>query len=164
MSLLEMIALILSAGDSSRLNRDLVQRRQIAFNAYAAANALGERYASLFQMGGAPRHPHTAEELEKEFTGHLERLKTEPVGEAELRRALNQAEAGLYNGLDRNIILAMRILGNSQVFHDVDAEFRRVEQLKTVTAAEIMAAAKKYFVETNRTVGVLRRKSVGGEK
>jgi predicted Zn-dependent peptidase len=161
---LEMIALVLSAGDSSRFNRDLVQRRQIAFNAYAAANALGERYGSLFQLGGAPRHPHSAPELEKEFYGHLERLKSEPVGEAELRRALNQAEAGLYNGLDRNLVLAMRILGNSQLFHDVDAEFKRVEQLKTVTAADIMAAAKKYFIETNRTVGILLRKAEGGEK
>jgi predicted Zn-dependent peptidase len=155
---------VLSAGDSSRLNRDLVQRRQIAFNASAAANSLGERYGSLFLLQGAPRHPHTVAELEKEFYGHLEKLKTEPVGEAELRRALNQAEAGLYNGLDRNAYLAMRILSNAQVHHDVDAEFKRVEALKSVTAAEVMTAAKKYFIETNRTVGILQRKAEGGEK
>ena len=47
---------------------------------------------------------------------------------------------------------------------DVDAEFKRVEQLKTVTPAEIMAAARKYFVPSNRTVGVLQRKAEGGEK
>jgi len=161
---LEMISLVLSAGDSSRLTRDLVQRRQIAISAYAVANALGERYASLFQLAGAPRHPHSVEELEKEFYGHLERLKIEPVSEAELRRALNQAEAGLYNGLDRNMFLAFRILGNAHLHDDVDAEFRRVEQLKTVTAAEIMAMAKKYFIETGRTVGILQRKATGGEK
>jgi predicted Zn-dependent peptidase len=160
----EMIAMILSAGDSSRLNRDLVQRRQMAFNASAAANALGERYGSLFMLQGAPRHPHTVAELENEFYGHLEKLKAEPVGEAELRRAINQAEAGLYNGLDRNMVLAMRILGNAQLHNDVDAEFKRVEALKSVTAAEIMAAANKYFIETNRTVGILQRKAEGGEK
>jgi len=161
---LEMIALVLNAGDSARLNRDLVQRRQIAFSAGATANALGERYGSLFMLQGAPRHPHTVAELEKEFYDHLDKLKTEPVGEADLRRALNQAEAGLYNGLDRNMFLAMRILGNAHIHNDVDAEFKRVEALKSVSAAEIMAAAKKYFIETNRTVGILQRKAEGGVK
>lgn len=161
---LEMIALLLSAGDSSRLNRDLVVRRQIAFNAFASANALGERHGSLFMLQGAPRHPHTVQELENEFYAHLNRLKTEPVGEAELRRAINQAQAALYNGLDRNILLGMRILSNAQLHGDVDAEFKRVEQLKTVSAAEIMAAAEKYFTASNRTVGILLRKEQGEKK
>lgn len=161
---LEMIALVLSRGESSRLTRDLVQRRQVAFNAGASANTGGDRFGSFFLLSGAPRHPHTVDELENEFYKHLEKLKTEPVGEAELRRAVNQAEAALYGGLDRNMALGMRVLLNAQVHGDVDAEFKRVEQLKTVTPAEIMAAARKYFIPSNRTVGVLQRKAEGGEK
>jgi len=161
---LKMIELVLNAGDSARLSRDLVTRRQLAVSVTASADAIGRRYPSLFLLAGTPRHPHTAAELENEFYAHLERLKTEPVSEAELRRAINQAAAGLMNGMDRNMVLAFRILSNALLSHDVDVESKRVEQLKTVTPAEIGAVARKYFVAANRTVGTLERQVEGGEK
>ncbi len=157
---LELIIYILSRGDSSRLRRDLITNRKMALNVVAYVNDPGVRYSSLFTIYCQPRYPHTPEELEKAIYEHLEKLKTEPVPKEEIERAVNQAEASLYRsiGFAENIFLAMRILRNVLLFDDIDADFKRVSEMKKITPEEIMNVAKKYFTENNRTIGILLRK------
>lgn len=164
--ILRLISMILSRGDSSRLVRDLVTNKKLALSVYAGANSPGQRYSSLFEVYGQPRYPHTPEELEKAVSEHLEKLKTEPVTQPEIDRALNQAEASLYRsiGFAENVFLAMRILRNVVIYGDMDADFKRVEAMKKITPADIMDAAKRTFNESNLTVGTLLPKEKGGEK
>lgn len=163
---LNLISRILSRGSSSRLYRDLITNRRIAISISAATNVPGSRYASLFRIYGRPQHPHTPEELETTIYEHLDRMKEEPVKAEELEKAINMAEAALYRsiGFADNVFLAMRLLRNIILYDDMDADFKRVEAFKKITQEEIMAAAKKYFTESNRTVGILLRKEKGGEK
>ena len=161
---LSLASLILSRGSSSRFTRDLVTNKKIAISVFASASAA--RYPALFMLMGQPRHPNTVQDLEKAVLEHLNRLQTEPVTQAEIDKSINQAEAGLYRsmGFADNVFLAMRLLRNVIIFDDMDADLKRVEGLKKITPEEIMAAANKYFTETNRTVGILLRKEKGGEK
>jgi len=161
---LSLASMILSRGSSSRLTRDLITNKKIAVSVFASASAA--RYPGLFMIIGQPRHPHTVQDLEKAVLEHLERLKKEPVTREEIDRSINQAEAGLYRsaGFADNVFLAMRLLRNVIIFDDIDADWKRVEELKKITPEEIMTAANKYFTETNRTVGILLRKEKGGEK
>jgi predicted Zn-dependent peptidase len=163
---LGLASMILSRGSSSRLYRDLVTNKKIAISVSATTNYPGSRYPGLFAIFGQPRNPNTPQDLEKAIFEHLDRLKKEPVTQEEIDKAINQAEASLYRsaGFADNVFLAMRLLRNVILFDDVDADFKRVEKMKKTTAEEIMAAANKYFVETNRTVGVLLRKEKEGEK
>jgi predicted Zn-dependent peptidase len=163
---LRVIALLLSRGESSRLVRDLVTNQKLALSVYAYANSPGQRYDSLFQIAGEPRHPHTTAELEAAVYGHLDKLKTQPVTKEELEKVVNMAEASLYrsSSFGQNIFLAMRLLSNVVIYGDVDADFKRVEAMKKITPQEIMDTAKRVFDESNRTVGVLVRKEQGGEK
>jgi predicted Zn-dependent peptidase len=161
---LSLASMILSRGSSSRLTRDLVTNKKIAVSIGASASAA--RYPALFMIIGQPRHPNTALDLEKAVLEHLDRLKKELVTRPEIEKSINQAEAGLYRsmGFADNVFLAMRLLRNVIIFGDIDADWKRVEALKKITPEEIMAAAGKYFTETNRTVGILLRKERGGEK
>jgi len=161
---LSLASMILSRGSSSRLTRDLVTNKKIAVSVFASATAA--RYPALFMIMGQPRHPNTVQDLEKALLEHLDRLKKEPVTQAEIDKSINQAEAGLYRsmGFADNVFLAMRLLRNVIIFDDMDADLKRAEALKKITPEEIMAAANKYFSETNRTVGILLRKERGGEK
>jgi predicted Zn-dependent peptidase len=161
---LSLAGLILSRGSSSRLTRDLVTNKKIAMSVSASASTA--RYPSLFMIAGQPRNPNTAQDLEKAVLEHLDRLKKEPVTQAEIDKSINQAEASLYRsaGFADNVFLAMRLLRNVIIFDDMDADWKRVEAMKETTPEEIMAAANKYFTETNRTVGILLRKERGGEK
>jgi predicted Zn-dependent peptidase len=161
---LSLASMILSRGSSSRLYRDLVTNKKIAVSVYSTASA--NRYPALFMIVGQPRHPNTAQDLEKTVLEHLDRLKKEPVTQAEIDKSINQAEAALYRsiGFADNVFLAMRLLRNVIIFDDMDADWKRVEALKKITPEEIMAAVNARFTETNRTVGILLRKEKGGEK
>lgn len=163
---LRVAALVLSRGQSSRLVRDLVTNRKLALEVFAYAGAPGQRYPGLFEISGQTRYPHTPAELEAAITEHLDRLKKEPVGKEELEKVLNMAEASLYrsSSFGQNIFLAMRLLNNVVIFGDVDADFKRVEAMKTVTPQEIMDTARRVFDESNRTVGTLVHREQGGEK
>ena len=161
---LSLAGMILSRGNSSRLYRDLVTNKKMAVSVFASASAA--RYPALFMIQGNPRHPNTVQDLEKAVSEHLDRLKKEPVTRAEIDKSINQAEASLYRsaGFADNVFLAMRLLRNVIIFDDMDADLKRVEAMKKITPEDIMAAANKYFVESNRTVGILLRKEKGGDK
>jgi len=161
---LSLASMILSRGSSSRLYRDLVTNKKIAVSVFASASAA--RYPALFMIMGQPRHPNTVQDLEKTVLEHLDRLKKEPVTQAEIDKSINQAEASLYRsmGFADNVLLAMRLLRNVIIFDDMDADWNRVEALKKITPEEIMAASNKYFTDSNRSVGILLRKERGGEK
>jgi predicted Zn-dependent peptidase len=166
---LGLIASILSRGASSRLERDLVTNRKLALYVEAYGNSPGARYPSLFEIYGAPRYPHTPQELEQAVLEHLERLKTGAVTKDELDRAVNQSEASLYRsiGFAENVFLAMRLLRNVVIYNDLDADFKRVEALRTITPQDIRETAGRIFREANRTVGTLLKKGsdkTGGER
>jgi predicted Zn-dependent peptidase len=158
---LEMIAYILSLGDSSRFTRDLVTNRKLAVSIYASPGT-GRRYEGLFMISGEPRSPNTAEDLEKAVYEHLDRLKTEPVKKEELDKVVNQLEAQLYQGFNNNLFIAFRLLQGSVIEGDIDAEFKDVEALKNITPEDILSTAQRIFAFDNRTVGILRKK--GGVK
>ena len=162
---LEVISMILSQGETSRFQTDLVNQKMLALTAYAYENSLGVRYPSLFQVYALPRHPHTTAELETAIYQHLERLKTEPVKAQELTKVINQAEASLNRsiGFAENVFLAMRIARNVLLYDDLDNEAKRVEAMKTVTPQEIMDTAQQIFTEENRTVAVQEKKAEGGK-
>jgi predicted Zn-dependent peptidase len=161
---LSLASMVLSRGSSSRLYRDLVTNKKIALSIFASSQAA--RYPGLFIIMGQPRHPNTVQDLEKGVLEHLDRLKKEPVTREEIDKSINQAEASLYRsmGFADNVFLAMRLLRNIIIFDDMDADWKRVEAMKKITPEEIMAAADKYFVESNRTTGILLRKEKGGAK
>ncbi len=163
---LSLVSMILSRGNSSRLYRDLVTNRKMAISIFATTNYPGSRYPALFAILGRPIHPNTPEDLERAVYEHLDRLKQEEVTRPEIDKAINQAEAALFrsSGFAENVFLAMRLLRNVILFDDMDADVRRVEAMKSITPAEIMAAAKATFTESNRSVGILLRKEKGGEK
>jgi predicted Zn-dependent peptidase len=102
----EMIEGILSYGRTSRLYRRLVEDEKIAVEASASNGFPGERYPNLFILSGTPRHPHTAEELEKALIEELDRLKNEPVEEKDLLKIKNQVQTSFLRKLDSNSSLS----------------------------------------------------------
>ncbi len=152
---------ILANGRSSRLYRKLVLEKQLA-SQVSVFDAPGSIYPNLFIIYAAPRSPHTAEEVEKAILAELERLKTEPVRERELKMILNQLEyqearqMGTNGGLARNLTeyeataLTWRYLTTYK------------EKLASLTPSDIQRVAQKYFIRENRIVGTLVTKKEGG--
>jgi predicted Zn-dependent peptidase len=154
----EVIEALLSKGRTSRFHRSIVQGKQIAEDVNAANGMPAARYPNLFTVMGTPRHPHTAEELEQAVYVEIEKLKKEPVKKQELEKIINQLRAEFIRDLSSNSGLASRLSYYEIITGDYRYMTRYIEMIEKVTPKDIMAAAKKYLVEENRTVADLKKK------
>jgi len=154
---LEVLSVVLAAGRSSRLYRDLVHERQLALEA-------GGDYSyfsldpNLFWFWATPLPGQTADTLEKELLGHMERLEREPVSEVELARAKNQVEAA-FVFQDDSIHRRASLLARFELIGGYALKDRYLASLRAVTAADLQRVAGTYFSSDRKNVGVLLPKS-----
>ncbi|RPH81013.1 MAG: insulinase family protein [Candidatus Rokuibacteriota bacterium] len=150
---LEVLSVVLSGGRASRLYRDLVHERQLAVVA-------GGDYSyfsldpNLFWFWATPLPGQTAETLEKELLGHLERLKREPVSEVELARAKNQIEAGFVFQED-SIHRRASLLARFELIGGYALKDRYLGAIRAVSAADVQRVAGAYFQDDKKNVGIL---------
>ena len=151
----EIIEGILSSGRTSRLYRRLVEEEKTAVAVSASNGYPGERYPNLFVLFATPRHPHTAEELEKALLEELNRLKSEVVGKEELQKIKNQIQTDFLRRLDSNSRLAFWLSYGQSLFGDWRYILERMKSYDKVTAEDVRRVARKYFIPRNRTVATL---------
>jgi predicted Zn-dependent peptidase len=152
------LASILTSGRTSRMNKDLVQEKQIAVSVGAGSGG-GARYPNLFTFNAVPRFPHTVEEVEKAILEHIEKVKTEPVSERELQKVKNSWEASYVRQMGSNMGLAMTLTRYQLLFGDWKLYLKYKDILTGITAADVMAFAKTYLTPENRTVAFLIKKA-----
>ena len=152
MPVLDVISTILSQGQSSRLYKRLVDS-QLALSAGGyAGDALDP---TLFRFNITPRSGVDPAATEKALFEELARLQSEPVPDAELRKAKNQMLADLYRRR-KTIENRANLLGEYEVFHgDYAKLFTADQEIEAVTAEAIQRVAQKYFTSKNRTVATL---------
>jgi zinc protease len=141
---------ILSDGQSSRIFRKLVYDKQIALAAFGGGNIIED--PNLFFAVAIVQPGHTTDEAADALIEELDRLRTEPVSDAELQQAKNQ--------FARDYILSREtdqqkaeVLGHAAVIHNdlrtADGEF---DIFQKTTAADVQRVAKTYFTPENRVV------------
>jgi zinc protease len=150
---LEVLQGILSSGKSSRLYTSLVYEKQLVLYAGGEYDNIAND-PNLFYVYAGVMPGKTTEEVEKALYAEIEKLKTEPVADEELRKAKNQIEAGFIMGQDSVFFQAM-LLGQ----HETVASWKMLEKylagIRAVTKDDIKRVTKEYFSEDNRTVGIL---------
>ncbi|HID00842.1 MAG TPA: insulinase family protein [Piscirickettsiaceae bacterium] len=151
---LELAAAVLAGDASSRLARQLVRGRKVAAMADAGYNATA-LWDPLFTLSARPAQGQSVETLEQALWAEVEKLKREPVSQAELARVLAQAEAQQVYSRDSVMGQAMVMGMLASVGLPPDLADRWAEKLRQITPADIQAVAQKYFTRENLTVGVL---------
>lgn len=149
----EVISDLLSSGRTSRLHARLVKEKQIALQTGAGSGFPGNKYPNLFLVYGLPAVGHSADDLEKAILEEIERLKTEPVSEAELARVKTRARATLIRSLNSNQGLAMQLTTAQTILGDWREAFRAIRKIEAVTAADVQRVARATFTKKNRTIG-----------
>jgi zinc protease len=150
---LEMLSTILSEGRASRLYKRLVYERQLALEAGGDYNYFSHD-PSLFWFWGTPMPGQTPEAMEKALLGEMEALKSEPVTDEELQRARNQVEATFVFQED-SIHRRAGLLARFELIGSYADKDRFVEGLRAVTAGDIQRAARTYFADDKKNVGIL---------
>ncbi|MCP3980905.1 MAG: insulinase family protein [bacterium] len=146
---------ILSSGRTSRLYRNLVRDKKIAAGAGAFSGFPGVKYPHLMLFFGFTTPGHTNEEIQGEIRVEIERLKSEPVSDAELKMVKTRAKANLIRGLASNGGIAGQLATYQGQHGDWRELFRSVERIEKVTKEDIMRVAQETFVATNRTVAMI---------
>jgi len=150
---LEVLSVVLAAGRTSRLYRDLIHERPLALEA-------GGDYSyfsldpNLFWFWATPLPGQTAETMEKELLGHMERLGREPVSDVELARAKNQVEAS-FVFQDDSIHRRASLLARFELIGGYALKDKYLESIRAVTAADLQRVAGTYFPSDRKNVGVL---------
>lgn len=151
----DVISDLLSSGRTSRIYANLVKGKQIALQAGAFGGYPGAKYPNLFIVYGLPSVGHTADDLEKALLEEVEKLKKEPVSEAELARVKLRARASLIRGMNSNRGLAMQLCSAQTILGDWRDAFRQLRRIEAVTAADVERVAKQTFKKKNRTVATI---------
>ncbi len=151
---LDVLAAILDGYDNARLNAKLVRTDKVA-NSVGAGYSNVARGPSLFLLDGTPAKGTTTEQLEKLLRAEVARIANEGVSEEELKRVKAQLIAGQIYKRDSIFGQAME-MGTMEMsglsYADID---RIIDKLKTVTAEQVQAVAKKYFTDDTLTVATL---------
>ena len=151
---LEVLVGVLDGNESARLNQSLVRNSRVASEVGAGYDATA-RGPGMCSLEGTPSQGRSAAELEAGLRAELARLVQEGVAEDELARVKAQVVASQVFKRDSIFGQAMEI-GQFETaglsYRDID---RVLERVKAVSAEQVRAVAKQYFVDDQLTVVVL---------
>ena len=145
---LDVLEIVLSRGTSSRLYKALVDK-QLATEAWAGATI--SKDPDLFLMGATAREGVKIEEVEGALIAEIERVKSEPITDEELRKALNQLEASFVYANDSVTAQAMQ-LGEFETKYSRRFLEEYLPNVRKVTKADVQRVAQRYLTDKNRTV------------
>ncbi len=151
---LEVLSSLLDGNDAARFPKRLVRGEKIAQSAGAGYDA-SVRGETQFILAGQPAAGKTVAELEAALRNEIKRIQDEGVTEEELKRVKTQTIAAQVYKRDSLMAQAMEI-GHTEAsglnWRDID---KLLDKIRSVTAEEVQAVAKKYFIDDTLTVAVL---------
>ena len=151
---LEVLTAVLDGNESARLNQSLVRNSRLA-SAVGAGYDPTARGPGMCFLEGTPSQGKSAAELEAGLRAELARLVQDGVTADELARVKAQVVASQVFKRDSIFGEAMEI-GQFETaglsYRDID---RVLERVKAVSAEQVRAVAKQYFVDDQLTVAVL---------
>ena len=151
---LELLAGILDRGDSARLDNALVRNAQIAVSA-GASYELYDRLPTLLLLDATPAADRTLQSVEAALRDEIERLRDQPVSEAELQRVKTQIIASDVYGRDSLFYQAMKIGIAETVGVGHERQRQYLDGIRAVTPQDIQRVARKYLVDTGLTIATL---------
>ena len=147
---LRLASKILSAGDSGMIYHTLVYERQLALEAESSADFSED--PNLFFVFAVMNSGHTPAEGEAAVDAILKQLQEKPLTARELQKARDQVLFDLASSREKSKDLAEQMGYDIVILNDPELINSEAERFMSVTAEQIQAAARKYFVRSNLTL------------
>ncbi|MAS36681.1 MAG: hypothetical protein CL610_21940 [Anaerolineaceae bacterium] len=146
---LELLARILSAGNSSRLAVSLLDTGMAV---QADTILFGQRGPSLFGVLLVPNATVPPEDVEQVFYDELDRIREEGVRADELEKAINGIRSERILGLESAFNLAESVQAANYYFDDPQAVFGEINRFEEVTSEDIQRVLDAYLAPEDRHV------------
>lgn len=151
---LDLIATILSGGNSARFAKNLIRNQQIAADANASYNPIS-RLNNLFLLQATPNQGHTLSELEASLLEQVKQLQTYTVSFNELARAKAQIAADKIYQEDSMTAQAYELGSLAAINLPWQIEKDYLKHINAVTPHQIQAVASKYLQISHLTIAHL---------
>jgi zinc protease len=161
---LSVLSSILGLNSSSRLQKNIVRKKQIATCAYAHYIPF-DRIDNLFLIGMTPVDVKKIEDCKFAILEEIENLQHKLVSEQELERVKTAWLAAKIYGKDSlynqaHEIGALECVGLS--WHE--AEYSAIKHIQAITSQQVKEAAIKYLISERLTVGILEPVEIEAKK
>ena len=143
-----MLATLLADGQSSRLNKSLVDEQQLALG--AAAIPLDMEDPGVTLMYAIANMGVDAQQLEEGVNAEVRRVQENGLTDREYQKLRNQVEADFVTGNAGIEGIAENLANYHMYYGDADLINTEINRYLAVTKADIQRVAKAYFQPTNR--------------
>ncbi|MBW2460286.1 MAG: insulinase family protein [Deltaproteobacteria bacterium] len=147
---LELLALVLGDGESSRLYLKLVKEQEIVQSISVGTD--DRRGPDLFSFWAVVASGHEATEARTVIYEELASVAQRGITDRELEKAKNRVRSSFIFGMQSNRSRAMRLAEYQLYAGDATLLRTEVDRFLAVTADDVQRVAREYFEATNRTV------------
>ena len=147
---LEMMNNVLSGGSSSRINKTIVEKKQMAMGAFSFNYGLEDAGIGIFAAIAAKGIELDA--IQKEFDEQIDKIKNELISEEEFTKLQNKMENDMV-GSNSSIARVAENLANGHVYYgSADYANNAMEKYMNVTREDIQRVAQKYLTQDKRVI------------
>lgn len=146
----DMLNQLLAQGASSRLNRALVEEKQLAiFSGAFTYNTEDPGLTLAFSLANMGIEPL---EVEKAMNEEFDRVKSELISDAEFEKLRNQIESSFIQSNSTVAGIAESLANYYMYYGDSNLINNEIQRYLAVTKEDVQKAAQKYYIPENRVV------------
>ncbi len=143
---LELLTAILSGGNASRLQRNIVQQGH-AVAAFAGTNPL--RGLTIFYAAALPNVGGSVDDVAARMLAEFAKIREEGVTEAELARVKRQIQVDTLVSYRQSVLNSAEWIQDATlIFGDPNSIVMELEMYEAVTVADVQAAAQRYLCDS----------------
>lgn len=147
---LEFLNSVLSGSNSSRMNKDIVEKKQQAVAAFSFAFNMED--PGLGIVAAIAANGTKVEELEKSLDEVIASVQNELITEEEFQSVRNQFENQIVSSNSTVAGIAENLAQNKMYFGSTELINKQMDIYMSITREDIQRVAKKYFTQENRII------------
>lgn len=146
----DMLNQLLSQGESSRLNKSVVEEQQLGL--FCGAFTFNLEDPGLTLVYGLANSGIDPKDLETSMNAEFDRVKVEAITDTEIQKLRNQIENDFVSRNSTVAGIAESLANYHMYYGDTNLINTEIERYMAVTKEDLMNAAKKYYTKDNRVV------------
>jgi predicted Zn-dependent peptidase len=147
---LQLLSQLLSQGKSSRLRKELVDKKQMALET-AAINIPNED-PGVAVMLGITNQGVKPEDLEQAMLAEVDKVKNTTISDEEYQKLMNQAENDFIEQNQKVLGIVTNLATNYTYFKDANLINTELARYQKISKEDLKRVANKYFTKENRLV------------
>ncbi len=154
---IEVLNTILSEGASSRMNKSLVEKKQLAVEAFSFG--MDSEDPGLGVVATIAADKVDLKTLQDAMDEEITRIQTELVSKEELQKVINQYENNIVSSNSSVAGIAENLADNYMYRKNTALINKQLSSYLTITPADIQRVAKKYLTKDSRVILIYLPKS-----